>query len=381
MVRSTVQVESMNKSLAFFVIVAVLGSMSSPAQEKAPEIAQPTVGADGTVHAPAMSIPPSSYMSEEAKQAFAKRPFGALEDFDWDAVKKLSPDQQAAKTRELVDNWARPCVERSKAMYPVNIREQEIAGVRTDIIEPKQGVPARNRERVLISLHGGGYFYFAGGLARLMEALPIAGYGKIKVVSVDYRESPKYKFPAATEDAVAVYRELLKSYKPKNIGIYGCSTGAHLTSSVIVWLQKEKLPRPGAIGLFCQGATNDDVEEGDSHFIGAALMGEKIPAVNEFAMNEPYMAGTNPNDPLVAPTVSLDVLSKFPPTLLISGTRDQELSSVLYTHARLIKVGVETDLHVWDGMWHFFFEDVDLPESKEAYDVIARFFDRNLGQK
>jgi len=92
------------------------------------------------------------------------------------------------------------------------------------------------------------------------------------------------------------------------------------------------------------------------------------------------MAGTDPKDPLVSPVDSLEVLSKFPPVLLISGTRDVGLSEVLHTQARLVKAGVENDLHVWDGMWHCFFGDVNLPESKEVFDVIAKFFDRHLGR-
>jgi acetyl esterase/lipase len=225
----------------------------------------------------------------------------------------------------------------------------------------------------LISLHGGSYNYSSGGQARLIEAIPVAGYGRIKVVSVDYRLSPKYKFPAAAEDAVAVYRELLKTYNPQNIGIYGCSTGATLTAVVVARIQKDGLPRPGAI--------QDDHWEGDSYYIGPATMAGKIPRANEPSELSPYMVGTDPHDPSVAPVVSLDVLSRFPPTLLISGTRDVWLSSVLYTHSRLVKTGVDADLHIWDGLWHAFYFDVTLPESKEAYDVIIRFFEKHLGRK
>ena len=57
-----------------------------------------------------------------------------------------------------------------------------------------------------------------------------------------------------------------------------------------------------------------------------------------------------------------------------------ELSSVVYTHTQLIKAGVEARLYVWDGMWHAFFSDVDLPESREAFDVIVRFFADHLGR-
>jgi acetyl esterase/lipase len=315
-------------------------------------------------------------MSEEAKQTFINTPpYAVRRSVDWAT---LSIDQE----REAVDNWYRPQAERAKAVYPVNIEAQEIAGIGIEVVVPKQGVSPRNRDRVLINLHGGGYSYAAGGsLARLTEAIPIAGVGKIKVVTVDYRTSPQHKFPAAIEDVTAVYRALLSRYKPENVGIYGCSTGATLTANVIAWLQKERLPRPGAIGLFCEGATKDDQLEGDSYYFSQAMMGDSIPAPGESLPPEPYMEGTDPRDPLVAPVVSLEILSKFPPTLLITGTRDLALSAVVHTHARLVKAGVDADLHVWDGMWHAFFFDVALPESQEAYDVITKFFDKHLGQR
>src|SRR5207253_2291526 len=117
------------------------------------------------------------------------------------------------------------------AVYPVNVEEQNIAGVRTDVVTPKDVIALRNRDRVLINLHGGGYSCATGGgLAGLVESIPVAGVGKIKVVAIDYRTAPQYHFPAATEDVAAVYRQLLKTHKPENIGMYGCSTGATLTA-------------------------------------------------------------------------------------------------------------------------------------------------------
>jgi monoterpene epsilon-lactone hydrolase len=87
------------------------------------------------------------------------------------------------------------------------------------------------------------------------------------------------------------------------------------------------------------------------------------------------------NDPLAAPATSPEVLAKFPPTLVVSGTRAFELSSAVHTHAQLVKQGVDADLHVWEGMFHGFFYNVDVPESRDCYDVIVKFFDRQLGRK
>jgi epsilon-lactone hydrolase len=288
-----------------------------------------------------------------------------------------------SEVREAVDrNFYQPRLERAIAIYPVNIAEQKIAAVRTDVVTPRDGVSARNRERVLINLHGGGFAVGAGS-GGLAESVPIAGLGKFKVVTVDYRMAPEYKFPAASEDVAMVYKELLRHYKAQNIGIYGCSAGGLLTAETVAWLQKEKLPRPGAIGIFCAGA--DAAFGGDSRFISGPLdvsLGLVSPppaAPNPALMLMGYFSNADLKDPEVSPVVSPALLSNFPPTLLITGTRDLALSSAAYTQMQLVSGGVEADLHVWEGMGHNFIVDMDTPEAKEAYAVIVKFFDKHLG--
>jgi carboxylesterase type B len=104
---------------------------------------------------------------------------------------------------------------------------------------------AANRGRVLINLHGGAFLWGAhsGGL---VESIPVASVGKLKVISVDYRQGPEATFPAASEDVAAVYTALLKRYEPQNIGIYGCSAGGVLTAQSVAWIAAHGLPRPGA---------------------------------------------------------------------------------------------------------------------------------------
>ena len=94
----------------------------------------------------------------------------------------------------------------------------------------------------------------------------------------------------------------------------------------------------------------------------------------------PYLAGASVKDPLVSPTASDEVLRQFPPTLLITATRGFELSSTVYTHTQLVRLGVEADLHVWEGLFHGFFYNADVPESRQAYDVMLKFFDKHLGR-
>jgi acetyl esterase/lipase len=166
----------------------------------------------------------------------------------------------------------------------------------------------------------------------------------------------------------------LKTYKAKNIGIYGCSAGGLLTAEAVAWFEEEMLPLPGAVGMFCEGASF--WSEGDSGYLGVAILGTYLGN----ARDNPYFKGTDPENPLAFPALSPQVMAKFPPSLFITGTRDFALSSVVHTHSILVAQGVEADLHVWEGLGHAFIADPDLPESREAYAVIARFFGGHLGE-
>jgi monoterpene epsilon-lactone hydrolase len=149
------------------------------------------------------------------------------------------------------------------------------------------------------------------------------------------------------------------------------------------WFQTHGLPRPGALGIYSAGATQNGL--GDGAFT-AAPIGEAMPPPLWPPGQEPrrgragYLAGADRHDPLVSPASSDEVLSKFPPTQVITGTRHFDLSAAVYTHTGLIKLGVEADLHVWEGLFHFFFLNPDVPESRDAYDVMVKFFDKHLGQ-
>jgi acetyl esterase/lipase len=57
------------------------------------------------------------------------------------------------------------------------------------------------------------------------------------------------------------------------------------------------------------------------------------------------------------------------------------MSSAVYTHSQLVKAGVRAELHVWEGMFHGFFYNPDVPESRDCYAVIIEFFERTLGRR
>jgi acetyl esterase/lipase len=332
-----------------------------------------TVDADGTVHMPSFLLPQSSFLSPEAKRAY-------LDHLLWPGNGGHPSPSDAAQARKQIDDILfLPSIARQKALYPVHMESQTIAGVYTDVITPAQGVSSKNSNRILINLHGGG-FVTGARTAGPAESIPIASIGRIKVISIDYRQGPEYKFPAASEDVAAVYTELLKQYPAKHIGIYGCSAGGQLTAMSVAWFDRHHLPQPGAVGILCASA--GAMGEGDSHYLGVPLNGNYPSPSVETGRPQArtgYLSDVDPKDPLVAPLYYPQLLAKFPPTLLITGTRSFEMSSVVYTHTQLVKAGVDAELHIWDGLWHGWWYNPDLPESKAVYDVIVSFFDRHLG--
>jgi monoterpene epsilon-lactone hydrolase len=327
--------------------------------------AKPKVDVDGAVTSPGARFPFSMYVSTQALTQFQQ----SLADGK-NTPGLFGPIQVSRKFYGDI-NDAR--AERMKKIYPVQIKTSKIGGVPVDIVAPADA--KADDKRVLINLHGGGFLWGAGS-GGLVESIPVASLSKIKVITVDYRQGPEFTFPAASEDVEKVYRAVLEHHRAQDIGIYGCSAGGFLTAEAVAWIASKNLPAPGAIGIFCAGVVDMG---GDSVYISPLLMGESVPTTPLQLGMLPYFKGADAKNPLVMPGVSPTVLAKFPPTLLISGTRDFALSTLLRSNELLTEAGVVTELHVWEGMWHSFFSDPEMPESKAAYAVMARFFDRHLG--
>lgn len=355
------------RGVAFALAVAAMAAPVS-AQDAPDE----RISSDGQLRLDGVEVPLSSFMSEEGRDYLRRiildKPFGR-------------PASDIAAERARQDEIMAGFLDPMRRRYAVNVAEDRIAGIVVDVVTPADGVAPENSDLVLINVHGGGFVTGARS-ASLVESVPLAALMKIKVVSIDYRMGPEHQFPAASEDVAAVYRELLKSYRPSQIGLYGCSAGGLVTAQSIAWFLEQDLPLPAAIGVFC--ASFGPFGGGDSGALAGPLNGI-LPAI------EPGPAGGAPpsygpgylddaklDDPLAYPAASQEMLAAFPPTLFISGTRSFEFSAALDSHNRLTRAGVESRFHGWDGMFHGFIYNSELPESREAYAIMADFFRAHL---
>jgi len=173
---------------------------------------------------PADKIPPrsvSGYIDADGT-AYITRIVNVPETISAEAQKSLVAQHNLPPQEHRGRQLRQMSSDTIRALYPANVEFSTIAGVPVSVVTPLS-IPSNKTDRVLINLHGGGFTSDSGSLT---ESMPIANLTKIKVISVMYRLAPGYKFPAPVEDVVAVYRELLKTYRAQHIAIYGSSAGA-----------------------------------------------------------------------------------------------------------------------------------------------------------
>jgi acetyl esterase/lipase len=246
-------------------------------------------------------------------------------------------------------------------------------------------VSVDNQDRVLVNLHGGGFVYNRGLVLGQLESVPVAAIGRIKIIVLDYRQAPRFLYPAATEDVEKVYRALLERYRPGSIGFLGFSAGGILASQAITWFHDKQLPRPGAVCISGAAPPNPPWpygKEGDSGiwYSGFEPANERCEAAKAaMAPIDWYMERCDPNDSKAYPGASDEALAHFPSTLLVTGSREAWASSVFVMHTRLLRLGVDSALYVMEGGWHgAHFLPSSTPEAIAANTYIARWFEQRL---
>jgi monoterpene epsilon-lactone hydrolase len=223
----------------------------------------------------------------------------------------------------------------------VQILPAQLGGVPSERLEgPSPGNTA------LLYLHGGGYFACSAETHRAITAC-FALHG-FSVFAPDYRLAPENQFPAAVEDAVAVYRALLsEGYPPERIVVAGESAGGGLTLSLLLALRAAGVPLPAAAALFSPwtdlAATGDSIRTNTGHcamFHGAGVA---------FSARY-YLGDTDPRNPLASPLYA--DLSGLPPLLIHVGSDEVLLDDSTRLAERARAAGVSVELKIWPVVPH-----------------------------
>lgn len=242
--------------------------------------------------------------------------------------------------------------------HDVKIEKSEIAGIKVYKVSPKK-THAAFEGKVFLHIHGGGFF-MGGGILAAYEAAAIAASSELEVISVDYTLSTESPFPTALNELVAVYQELLKTFPAKAIAIGGSSAGGNLTLAVVHKLKALELSLPSV--LFAGTPNIDFLFTGDT-IITNEYVDNTIVTVEGLVkdFHNLYAGDHDLKNPFISPLYG--DFSGFPPTYLVSGTRDIFLSDTVRVHRKLREAGVIADLNVFEGLPHGAY--LAVPGSKE----------------
>jgi len=240
----------------------------------------------------------------------------------------------------------------------VDIRETDVAGLHAEWLTPR-GAPGG---KLLLYLHGGAYVMGNCATHRQLVSY-IAQDAGVAALLPEYRLAPEHPFPAAIEDAVRVYRQLLADgHGAADIVVGGDSAGGGLTTAMLLYLRDAGDPLPAGACLLSPwldlaGTGESATTRADSD---PWFRPEDLPVVAAY-----YCAPGEFGNPLASP-VCAD-LAGLPPVYIQVGADEILLSDSTRAAEKITAAGGAVHIEVWPGMWHVFQAFVhQVPESREA---------------
>jgi epsilon-lactone hydrolase len=284
------------------------------------------------------------------------------------ALKKGISDRAMDEQRQMLDTAARKL---GKLPKNCQVEQLEIEGLYAEWLSSENILA----DKVILYLHGGGYAFCSANTHRSLAAR-IGKAAGVKVLFPEYRLAPEHPFPAAIEDAVTVYRWLLRQgYDSSKIILAGDSAGGGLSIAATLVLRDQNEPLPGAI--VCLSPWVDLTSSGESYRKNKEIDPYlSVQGVRDAALM--YAGNENSlNHPLVSPVFA--DLTGLPPLFIQAGNHEilQSDAELLAKQAR--HAGVNVTFKVWDGMWHVWQISGDtLPEAKKAVSEIGNYLKKTF---
>lgn len=284
-----------------------------------------------------------------------------LKEFIKSQFAEANPNATIQQIRERVDG--------SMLLLPVlegaQIEPFSARGIMGDWVS----MPGVAADRALLYLHGGGYVMGSARTHRDLAARFSRAAG-VRVAVPNYRLAPENPYPAALEDAVAVYGWLLdQGYKPEHIAIAGDSAGGNLAVVTLLALREAGVALPAAAILL--SPWTDLTLSGESVKTKAEV--DPMIKVGEASEQFAYYVGNHdPANPLISPIFA--GLHGLPPLLIHVGSDEVLLDDSVRLAERAQAAGTEAKLKIWEGMWHVFQSLARmLPEGRDSIDELGAF--------
>lgn len=227
--------------------------------------------------------------------------------------------------------------------------------------------------RQILLLHGGGYM--CGNPEGVRDlGTRLARAARARVILPDYRLAPENAFPAAVEDAAAVYRSVLdRGGAPERLAVMGESAGGGLAMALLLALKHDGVALPAAAVTF--SAWVDMTVSGGSITAKAGV--DPIASGDSLRMSaEAYVQGQDPTNPLASPLYG--ELSGLPPLLLQVGSEEVLLDDSTRLADAARAAGVDVTLEVADGLPHVFqYFASFLPQAQDAIDRAGEFISKH----
>ncbi len=255
----------------------------------------------------------------------------------------------------------------------VRYEEGAVGGVRGIWCHPQSPRPGV----ALQHLHGGGYVLGSAHAYRHFVG-QIAARANASAFVAEYRLAPEHAFPAAVDDARAVYRGIAEQ-GTQRIVLTGDSAGGGLA---LVLLAAAHAEAAAGRGLAPSGAAVMSPWT-DLTLAGASFQSraDEDPLNTKgmlAAMAATYLRTQDASEPLASPLKG--TLTGLPPIQLHVGTREVLLDDTLRYVARAREAGVDATAHVWEGMTHVFQSSVgSLDAADKSLTIMAAFLTDRLG--
>jgi len=232
-------------------------------------------------------------------------------------------------------------------------------------------VGATERPTAVLYLHGGAYTCASPATHRSLVAHLAAATGSV-VYALDYRLAPEHPYPAALDDAVAAYIDLITEHgaDAATTPLAGDSAGGGLSVATARRLIDRHGVTPAALGLLSPW-----VDPGSR-----TVPFDRDVVVNTawaFSSAEAYLGTGDPADPGYAPLHG--DLTGLPPTLIQVGVREVLYPQISEFAEKLRAAGVDLEYTEQPELWHVAHLQAGLVrEAAEAVDDAGTFLRRHM---